>query len=220
MPSRGASALLALAIVAPIALVGCATGERPTLGPTTSADPAADAPTGVDAVDAMLSRLDAADDATFQATYSILRKLGSLSAEAVVAQQPPRTTVKVRDVVFVYGDDEVTCPIEGDTCAEGLEEQRLSDLGITTHFFSESPATQIRVSMARRTGEPAITSEPVGPITADCVSINVGVGTEKYCVTTDGIAALIDRADVHIEVTAYSTNPDPSLLDVAGSAPR
>ena len=66
---------LALAGAA-VVLAACATGARPTLGPTVPVGGPSGTSTGNAAVDAVLQRLESANRPAFTATYEITRKLG------------------------------------------------------------------------------------------------------------------------------------------------
>ena len=45
----------------------------------------------------------------------------------------------------------------------------------------------------------------------------VGGGIETYCVTGNGLVALLDTAAVHIELTALTPEVDPSSVRSTGS---
>lgn len=195
-------------------VAGCALGERPTLMPATTLAPAmANEPTGVVAVDALLERLANAPNAVYTANYSITRLLGPVVAAAVVANTPGTTSITVRDVRYLIGAEGTqTCTLSTAACTSGIDAAPVADLSIAPGFSTESVSAQIRVSMSRRNGEPIMSSQVIAGQSSECVSIGVGAGTETYCVTASGPAALVDRADVRIELTGWTDAADPILL--------
>ena len=52
----------------------------------------------------------------------------------------------------------------------------------------------------------------VAGVGADCLHVPVGGGQETYCVTGDGLVALLDTAAVHIELTSFSDAADSSAF--------
>jgi hypothetical protein len=194
-----------------ILLTGCALGPRPTLGQpkqgtTTGA-------TGDANLDALLKRLDSVADKTFTATYKITRLLGSVTGSATVSQQPPNLSVTVGDTRFLIGAGNKTCSLSTHQCQDGILEQKLSELSISTSFWADSPSRQIRVTYKRRDGQPQFSTKDVGGITADCVAIPVGAGAERYCVAPNGVIADVERADVLTQLTAYQEGaPDPTVF--------
>jgi hypothetical protein len=215
-------AVAAFAVVA----AGCALGERPTLGEPADAapglpaaeNPAATASTGVAEVDALLARLDATPAVTFAADYRVTRKLGPVTADARVEQLPPQLAVTVGDVRFIVGDgNDRTCAVSASTCEPGRLEQRISDLMIGSRFYAEGPAAALRVAMARRVADPEFTTREIAGLVADCVSVPVGDGADLTCVTPDGPLALLDTAAVTIEITSWSTAPDPAAFTDSNS---
>lgn len=209
-------------------LAACSAGgdDRPTLGAeassttttTAAAGTALPQPpllTGVAEVDALLARLDAASRATFTATYDVLRRLGPVESTATVTQQPPRSALRVGDVVLLGGPDGqgTTCDLAAGGCTEGIEEQRLSDSVLTSGFWAAAPAAAIRTAMARRVADTALSRETIAGLTADCVAVPVAGGTDRYCVTPAGVLARADTAAMLIELTAWADTADPALLE-------
>jgi hypothetical protein len=191
-------------------LASCALGPRPTLGPPGGGT--ADGPTGNTEVDALLARLDAVGSSRFTANYTLTRLLGPVTAEATVVQDPPTTSVTVGDNRFLKGGTEQTCSMATKVCQTGLIEQRLADLAMSSSFYAASPAAQIRVSYQRRSAEPTFNTAPIGGITADCVGIPLGPGTERYCVAPNGIIASVDRADTQTLLNSVIDTADPAAL--------
>ena len=46
----------------------------------------------------------------------------------------------------------------------------------------------------------------------------VGGGEETYCVTGDGLLALLDTAAMHIELTSFAPEADPAAFSRPGQA--
>lgn len=217
MPLPRRAPLAALGAVVVLVGAGCATGPRPTLGPV---DPAGiGTTTGVPAVDDLLRRLDAVETQTFTAKYHITRKLGPVSRDATVVVQARTVSATVGDIRYLHsqaGGDQ-TCSMTSQTCDEGTLDQRISDLGVTSGFYGPAVARMIRLSMARRDGTPTTSTAQITGITADCIGIPLGGGTESYCVLTSGALAKVDRADVAIDLTSFSPEADASALSAPGS---
>lgn len=213
--ARALSACAAAALLALVVGTGaCVPADgRPTLG-TETVDTLSTQPTGNADVDRVLARLDAVGGETFTADYVITRKLGSVERAATVVSQPPRTTVRVGDVAL-YDDDnpDQTCDLSAGTCEDGLLDQRISDLGVSARFYGPAPAQQLRVAVARESSPPTVDTAQVAGIGAECLHVPVGGGMETYCVTGNGLVALLDTAAVHIELTSLTPEVDPSAFD-------
>jgi hypothetical protein len=175
-------------------------------------------PTGIAAVDQVLARLDAVDGKTFTASYAIQRKLGDLKRSATVVQSPPRTVVQIGDVALFTDVPQQTCDMTTQTCEGGLLEQRISDVGISSRFYGPATAQQLRVAVGRESAPPTIDTAQVGNVTAQCIHVPVGGGQETYCVTGDGVVALLDTAAEHIELTSYSPEASASAFARPGQA--
>ena len=55
-------------------------------------------------------------------------------------------------------------------------------------------------------------------IGADCLHVPVGGGEETYCVTGDGLLALLDTATMRIELTSFAPDADPAAFTRPGQA--
>ena len=198
---RVAAAAFALMVLA----VSCASGSS-------SAGLSANATTGDATVDTMLGRIDAVSKVSFTATYSLTRKLGDATADARVSQAPPRLSIVIRDVKFIAGDLERTCDLRTSQCVSGVLAQRVADVTAGLGFYGPTAATQIRVTMSRRSGAVTTGNRRIAGRDATCVGIDVGGGTETYCALSNGVVALIDRADVLVELTSYQDAPDAPTL--------
>ncbi len=203
-------ALAALVVV--FGAVACVPSDsRPTLG-TVPVDTLSREPTGIVDVDRVLARLDAVDSQTFTASYAIRRKLGDLERSASVVQSPPHTVVKVGDVALYSDPPPQTCDTATSTCEDGLLEQRISDTGVSSRFYGPAMAQQLRVAVGRESSAPTLDTAQIAGVGSECLHVAVGGGEETYCVTGEGLLALLDTAAVHIELTSFSPSADPSAF--------
>ena len=171
--------------------------SRPTLG-TAPVDTLSHEPTGNVDVDRVLARLDGVDGKTFTASYAIRRKLGDLERSASVVQLPPRTLVRIGDVSLFSDPPQQTCDAATGTCEDGLLEQR--------------------VAVGRESSPPTVDTAQLAGIGAECLHVPVGGGEETYCVTGDGLLALLDTAAMHIELTSFAPEADPAAFSRPGQA--
>ena len=146
------------------------------------------------------------------------RKLGDLKRSATVVQSPPHTVVQIGDVALFTDAPQQTCDITKQTCEDGLLEQRISDVGISSRFYGPATAQQLRVAVGRESSPPTFDTTQVGNATAQCVHVPVGGGQETYCVNSDGLVALLDTAAEHIELTSYSPDAAASAFARPGQA--
>jgi hypothetical protein len=212
--ARALTACAAAALGLVVGTGACVPADsRPTLG-TSPAESLSREPTGIPDVDRLLARLDEVSGETFTADYTITRKLGPVERAARVVSQPPRTTVRVGDIAL-YDDDnpDQTCDLVAGTCEDGLLDQRISDVGVGSRFYGPSTAQQLRVAVARESSPPTVDSTQVAGIGAECLHVSVGGGIETYCVTGNGLVAMLDTAAIHIELTSLTAEADPSAFD-------
>lgn len=218
--ARSLTSLASAAVVlgSVVGLSACVPSDsRPTLG-TAPVDSVSREPTGIAEVDQVLARLDAVDGKTFTASYAIERKLGDLKRTATVVQSPPNTVVQIGDVALFTDAPQQTCDITKQTCEDGLLEQRISDVGISSRFYGPATAQQLRVAVGRESSSPTFDTTQVGTATVQCIHVPVGGGQETYCVNSDGIVALLDTAAEHIELTSYSPDAAASAFARPGQA--
>lgn len=183
-------------------LSGCITGERPSF-PESRNSPGE--PTGDPAADAVLQLLDNAGSARFAADYSILTRLGSAETDAEVVQlSAERRTVTIGDVQFsIDGTDATTCTLSSGECSAGVRDNRISDVQVTHRFYAEAAAIRLRQDAGARIGNTDTQETQIAGSPATCVSIPVDGGTVQYCALDSGVLALLEDADVHIELTSY-----------------
>jgi len=200
-------------------LAAACTGPRPSLAAGTSPGASGTATTAASAgntgdpnVDALLSAVDRVGSATFTADYSLTRLLGGTTATATVTQAPPELALVVGDTVFHEGGRTRTCSISTRQCVVGIQAQRVSDVATGIGFYGPATAAEIRVSGSRRSGTAHSDERTIAGEHAACVALDVGSGTETYCSLTSGVIALVERADVRVELTRYAASADATLL--------
>jgi hypothetical protein len=214
---RRLALLLALGVVS---LAGCMTGDRPTLTPAAptlggqAGEPVGDAP-----VDTVLGLLEGASAPEFTAAYTLVRKLGPNTTTGQVVRQGQVTSVTVGDYRFLDGATPLTCSLSAASCEPGLQEARISDYSLPSSFWGPAPARALRVAYARRSGDPQPATMEIGGVTATCVDVPVGPGTERYCATPAGPVAFWDTAATQVSLTAFQDTPDQTAFIVPGDLP-
>jgi hypothetical protein len=199
---------LVLGVAITAALSGCFTGERPRLaeGASTTGDPAADA---------VLSRLDAAADATFTAEYSVVTKFGNLTTPATVVQAgPARRAVTIGRIRFIIdGADTATCDLDTDECSTTIDAARVSNVQLTPDFYAASAAAKLRRDTELRAGPTRASTETIAGQPATCVVVTTTGGESTYCALDAGPLARVDAADHSIELTEYSPTADEAQFE-------
>lgn len=196
------------AIIAALLLGGCATGQRPTLVEEQQIDD--------QVAQTVLDRLDRARTVTFTATYTITPALvGSTPVEASVIQSGSRRRVTIGKVdFFVDGNNSRTC-LDG-SCTTGLEDARISDLGITHMFWGDSAAAKLKLDAARAIAATTGSTITIATWPAACAEIKVaavsGAGTLSYCALDAGVLARYLGPNVTIEITSFAPSADESRL--------
>jgi hypothetical protein len=197
------------ALVAGVSLVsGCATGERPTLGESVPMGGGSGQPVGDPAVDAVLAALEGDGSPAYTARYHLTRKLGAAEADGTVVRDGDRRSITVGDVRFLLGAGEQTCDLATGDCEDGLDEARISDIGLAASFYGPSPARALRVAYERRSGPPTGADATVGGLQVRCVDVPVGPGVERYCAAPGGQIALWDTAATTVELVSYADVAD------------
>ena len=194
-----AASLLATCLVA---LGGCATGERPSFSTSQSAPGEM---TGDAAVDGVLALLDEAGAAPFEGDYSILTRYGNRETNASVTQlTSAERTVKVGRITFRFADGITsTCRSLPDDCESGIQDRRISNTQVTHRFYAEEAATRLRADAGNAVGAGAGEQRQVAGQPATCVTLPVSGGDVSYCALDSGVLAIVDDADVRIELTSY-----------------
>ncbi len=214
---RARALLVTGGLVLAVALSGCVTGPRPSLGERLPLGGEAGTPVGNKDVDAVLTRLEAADTNSFTVSYDILRRLGNVATKATVVQSGSDSAVTIGDVSFYRGDSEQTCTVSTSVCEDGVQEARISDTGVSSEFYAMAPSKALRVTYARSGGTPAASTKTIADQPAQCVTIPVGTGAETYCAVETGAIALWDTADKLVTMTAYADDVDQTKLQPPNS---
>ncbi len=212
-PTRRPFRLLIASVLTAAVLSGCFTGQRPSF----EDEQPLDEPTGNEAIDAVLTRLDTADTATFSADYDILTKLGGLESIATVVHAPDgRRSITVNDVRFLIntGTDS-TCDLVDDTCEAAINDARISDTQLTHDFYAGSFAQRLRVDADRRVGDPTGYEITQAGQQALCVDVPVTGGVKSYCAVEAGPLARYDGADQFIEMTAIGDVIDEAAFETS-----
>lgn len=213
--TASAARIVGAVVIATAVLTGCFTGERPSF----QDEDAELVSTGNAEVDAVLRRLESVAGSRFTASHMIDTKFGTLESTATVAQSSSQRRVVIvqNDAVAVSflddGDDERTCDLTTDQCETGLNDARISNTQLAHTYYAPSFANRLRVSADRRIGEPVASSTTIAGQPAACVDVPVSGGTETYCALESGVLARFVGADVEIELTSYSPDPDEALFD-------
>jgi hypothetical protein len=168
--------------------------------------------TGDPSVDAVLTLLEGELPPQFTASYTVTRKLGPNTTTAAVVRNGGSSSITVGDVRFIDDQRQLTCSMAGASCEDGILDARISDYSIGTGFWRDSPARALRVAYSRRGGLPQAATMDLGGLTATCVDVPVGPGTERYCATPSGQVAYWDTAAVQVALTGYQDTADPTAF--------
>jgi hypothetical protein len=203
--------LLVTLVASSVIISGCFTGERPSFRDETEL-PAES--TGNDEIDTVLGLLDSVDSAEFTAGYDIETKFNSVSSTGIVVQAAgQRRSITVdnddRSVRFIVdGNNERTCDLTTAECEASLNDARISDTQLPHTFYGPAFAQRLRADAVRRIGDPAVYAKQIAGQEAQCVDLAVAGGTKTYCALESGALAEFVGADVTIELTMYSPEPD------------
>ncbi|WP_040496584.1 hypothetical protein [Ilumatobacter nonamiensis] len=213
-PRRRSRALVGI-LAATVVLGGCFTGERPTFDDE-STGPAETS--GNEAIDSVLALFDSVDASEFTAEYDIETKFNTVSSTGIVAQAAgERRSITVenedRSVRFIVdGGDQRTCDLTTSECEASLNDARISDTQLPHTFYGPAFAQRLRADAQRRIGDPVASTKEIAGQNALCVDVTVAGGTKTYCVLDSGVLAEFVGADVTIELTAYSPEPDTTAF--------
>ncbi len=202
--------------LAAIVLAACATGERPEFQDEADASTSPLASTGNVEIDTVLGLLNSVDRAEFTAGYQIDTVFNSVSSTGLVVQAPgQRRSITIdndaRTVRFIIdGPDKRTCDLIAVECEARLNDARISDTQLPHTFYADAFARRLAADAGRRIGDPALYEVTIAGQAAQCVDVVVTGGTKTYCALSTGPLARFVGADVVIEMTSYSTQPDES----------
>ncbi len=74
----------------------------------------------------------------------------------------------------------------------------------------------LRVDFSRKSAATVATDQTFAGATATCVEVPLGGGSDHYCATPAGPAALWDTAAIHVELTGLTDTADPAAFQVPG----
>lgn len=203
----------ACVVAAGFALTGCFTGERPEFEDESTA-PAVS--TGNEEIDHVLGLLDSVDRSEFTVGYDIETKFNTVSSTGLVVQAVgQRRSITVenddRTVRFIEdGTEELTCDLLLGECETSIDDARISDTQLSHTFYGPAFAARLRADANRRINDPVAYTKNIAGQTAECVDVDVAGGTKTYCALASGPLAQFVGADVTIELTSYSPDPDPT----------
>jgi hypothetical protein len=202
--------MLLVPVLAGLVLAGCFTGERPSFEDDDSVPAEA---TGNPEIDTVLGLLDSVGTAQFTAGYDIETKFNSVSSTGLVVQAAgQRRSITIdnaeRSVRFIVDGNERTCDLSTAECEATLNDARISDTQLPHTFYGPAFAQRLRADAVRRIGDPAAYAKSIAGQSAQCVDVAVAGGTKTYCALESGALAEFIGADVTIELTSYSPEPD------------
>jgi hypothetical protein len=209
--TRRRRSLVPVAVVAACTLLaGCFTGERPSFEDDTIPTET----TGNAEIDLVLGRLDSVNSSEFTAGYDIETFFNSVSSTGTVVQAAgQRRSITIdndqRSIRFIVdGADERTCDLTTAECEASLNDALISDTQLPHTFYGPAFAQRLRADALRRIGDPVAYEKTIAGQPAQCVDVAVAGGTKTYCALASGALAEFVGADVAIELTSYSPEPD------------
>lgn len=205
MSRRGAFAL----VLSLVLLAGCFTGKRPSF----SEDPfPAGAMTGDAAIDAVLTKLDAATTGPATAAYSVLTKFGNTTNPAIVILDGGNRSVVIGNVHYIDTPAaQATCAEDASVpCASGLDASRVSNIGVTIDFYAADTAKRLRRDFRGMVGPSTAHVETIADQPVTCVDVPLSGGVAVYCVMDNGLVARLDDGDVAVNLTLFGAVADAS----------
>ena len=208
---------LLAALVAGLLVTGCSGGDRPSTSAvktTTTTAPTGDLPPEVAA---FLQRAAAAEDASFTASYDVLRKLGGVRSTVAVSAASGGARITVGDLVVLTGAHPATCRVSAEACVGEVREDQLAPFGIFSRFWSTGPAEALRTVVARDDdGQPVTSTRTTAGVPLDCIAVPVGSSLPATsCTTPEGVFGFVDNPSVRYELASYRTGaPVGGVLDV------
>lgn len=180
-----------------IVAAGCQLGARPTLGP-------APAPTGDDAVEAVVAELTAGTDRAFTAEYTIRTPRGEETTAIVEQTTATERTVTIATTRYVVDETRrQTCETGSSACRPGLDPQPISLFAVTPEFFAASAVTRLRSDAMFRVGPSTPAAETIAGEPATCVTVPVADTASVFCALAGGPLARWRTTDVTIELVAF-----------------
>lgn len=217
-PATAARRGIATVAIGASVIAGCFTGERPEFEDESS-EPAST--TGNADIDNVLGLLDSVDRSEFTVGYDIETKFNTVSSTGLVVQavgQRRSVTVENADrrVRFIEdAGEELTCDLIAGECETSLNDARISDTQLPHTFYGPAFARRLRADADRRISDPEAYTKSIAGQSAQCVDIAVAGGTKTYCALASGPLAQFVGADVTIELTSYSPEPDATKFETS-----
>ena len=207
---------LLAALVAGLLMAGCSGGDRPSTGgpSSTTTAPPEDLPPEVAT---FLDRAAAGEEASFTASYDVLRKLGGATTTAEVAAAPGGARITIGDLVVLTGDHPATCRTSAEACVGEVREDQLGQYGIFSSFWSTGPAEALRTVVRRDDdGAPVTSTRTAAGVPLACIAVPVGSSLPATtCTTAEGVFGFVDNPSVTYELTSYRVGPPAAgALDV------
>lgn len=203
---------VAAATLAAVLLTACFTGKRAHLTEPTGATAAA--AVGDAAVQAVLTRLAAANAEQYTATYDVITKFGNVSTTATVAQSAPGTqSITIGHVRFLaQPSGSQTCELTTGACVDGIQDQQVSDTQLTHDFYSSSASLRLRQDVNTMVSQATGSAKQIAGQNATCAEVFFAAGSKTYCALDNGLLAQQDTPDLRIDLTSLTTGADPSLF--------
>ena len=198
-------------------LAACSGGDRPSTGAegtTTTATTDEDLPPELAS---FLERARASQDASFEATFDVLRKLGGVTSTASVMADPRGARITVGDLVVLVGEHPATCRTSARACVGQVREDQLAPFGVFSRFWSTGPADALRTAVRRDDdGPPVASTRSAAGVALECLAVPVGSSLPATsCITPEGVFGFVDNPSVRYELTSYRVGPPPAgVLDV------
>lgn len=203
MSRRGAFAV----VLSLVLLTGCLTGKRPSF----KDDPFPPGTmTGDAAIDAVLTKLDAATAGPATAAYSVLTKFGNTTSQAIVVLDGGSRSVLIGNVRYIDTvSAQATCAEDASVpCIDGLDASKVSNIGVTIDFYASDTAKRLRRDFRGMVGPSTAHVETIADQPATCVDVPLSGGVAVYCVMDNGLVARLDDGDVAVNLTLFGEVAD------------
>ena len=202
---------LLAAVAAAVLLAGCSGGDRPSTSAQGTTTTAADQDLPPE-VETFLERAAASADASFSASYDVLRKLGGVTSTAEVVAGAGGARITVGDLVVLTGDHPATCRTSAEACVGEVREDQLGQYGIFSRFWSSGPADALRTVVRRDDdGTPVTSTRTPAGVALQSIAVPVGQSLPSTsCTTPDGVFGFVDNPSVRYELTDYQVRAPPA----------
>ena len=207
--------LLVPVLLASVVLTGCFTGKRGHFSDDPATATTVGEPVTDQAIQAVLSKLEAPDSGQFTANYTVIVKYGNTPTTAVVAQSAPdNQSITIGHVRFLTQGEGQTCELSTGACVSGLQDQQISDVMPSHAFFAASAALKLRQDATTMVSAAEGSTKSIAGQNATCVAVHFAAGDKTYCVLDNGLLAQQDTPDLRIDLTSFTVGVDSSLFNV------